>query len=187
MAIESKGNPSQSNPPTKGANPILVGVFDDRWEAQRALDDLQQAKFTRQQLGFVLRGSAIDGGDAETDAAGKKDAHGAATGAVAGGVLGGLLGAAVSLVIPGVGPVLAAGILATALGYAGAGVAIGGILGAMAGDELTDEEARYYEKHFNDGRALVIVRAPAREAEATAIIRRHGGYDMHNPPTTPRD
>jgi hypothetical protein len=161
---------------------VLVAVFDDRMEAERAVDDLEQIGFSHHDIGFALRGSDVTHGGMVTDAVGTKDERGAVTGAVTGGVVGGLLGAAAALIVPGVGPVLAAGVLATSLGYAGAGVAIGGILGAMTGAGLSEEEARYYEKQFHAGKALVTVDPRGRNAEVTAILRKHGGYDMHTCP-----
>src|SRR3954466_13061242 len=161
---------------------LIVGVFDDRMEAERAVDELEQAGFTKDDVGFALRGSDVVRGGMVTDAVGTKDDTGAATGAVTGGVVGGLLGAAAALLIPGVGPVLAGGILATSLGYAAAGVAVGGILGAMTGAGLTEEEAKYYEREFNEGRAIVTVRAGEREGMALGILRKHGAYDMQTSP-----
>jgi hypothetical protein len=158
---------------------LLVGVFDDRSEAEQAVDDLEQAGFNQDDIGFALRGSDVAQGGTVTDAVGTKDDVGAATGAVTGGVVGGLLGAAAAMLVPGVGPVVASGILATSLGYAAAGVAVGGILGAMTGAGLTEEEAQYYNREFFAGRAIVTVRSGDRDAEAAAILRRHGGYDMH--------
>jgi len=159
--------------------PLLVGVFDDRYQAERAVDELEQSGFNKDQIGFALRGSDVVSGGTLTDAVGAKDGEGAVAGAVTGGIVGGLFGAAVALAIPGVGPLLAGGILATALGYGAAGVAVGGILGAMTGAGLSEEEAQFYERQFNEGRALITIRAGAREAEAAAIIIRHGGYDIH--------
>lgn len=169
------------NPPeiTPTGTPLLVGVFNDRLEAERAVDELEQAGFSKDQIGFALRGSDAVSGGVITDAVGSKDGQGAVTGAVTGGLIGSLLGAAVALAVPGVGPVLAAGILATSLGFGAAGVAVGGLLGAMTGAGLSEDEARFYEAQFNEGRALVTVRAGAREAQAAAIIRAHGGYDKH--------
>jgi hypothetical protein len=158
---------------------LLVGVFDDRLEAERAVDELEHSGFTHDSVAFVLRGSDVVRGGTATDAVGTKDEHGMVAGAIAGGVFGGLLGAAAALVVPGVGPVLATGILATSLGYAGAGVAIGGILGAMKGAGLSESEAQFYEQQFRSGKAIVTVKAEGREAEASAILQKHGGYDMH--------
>lgn len=158
---------------------MLVGVFDDRMEAQQAVDDLEQAGFSHEEVSFLLRGSEITEGDMLTDAVGTKDEHGMVAGALTGGVVGGLLGAVAALFVPGIGPVLASGILATSLGYAGAGVAIGGILGAMTGAGLSEEEARFYAKQFHSGKAIVAVTAGERENLAAAILKKHGGYDMH--------
>lgn len=161
---------------------LLVGVFDDRMEAKRAVDELEHSGFSHHDVAFALRGDdAVEGGML-TDAVGAKDGGGAMAGAVTGGVVGGLFGAAAALIIPGIGPVLAAGILATSLGYAGAGVAIGGILGAMTGAGLSEDEAKFYEKQFHAGKALVTVFAGDRESQAAVILQRHGGYDMHSCP-----
>ncbi len=157
---------------------LLVSVFDNRNEAEKAVDELEHSGFSSDDVGFALRGKDINAGGTVTDAVGTKDGSGAAVGAVTGGVVGTLLGAAAALLIPGVGPVLAGGILATSLGYAAAGVAVGGLLGAMTGAGLTEEEAKYYEKEFNSGRAIVTVRAGVNDAGAVMILRKHGGYDM---------
>lgn len=161
---------------------VLVAVFDDRMEAERAVDELEQVGFSHHDIGFALRGSDVVRGGMVTDAVGTKDDRGALKGVVTGGVVGGLIGAAAALIIPGVGPVLAAGVLATSLGYAGAGMAIGGILGAMTGAGLSEDEARYYEKQFHAGKAIVTVDPRGREPEVTEILRKHGGYDMQTCP-----
>jgi hypothetical protein len=169
---------------TKGINmatatpTILVSVFDDRYQAEQAVDELEQAGFSADDIGFALRGSDVVSGGMATDQVGVKDDTGAAAGAVTGGVVGGLLGAAAAIMLPGVGPIIAGGILATSLGYAAAGVAVGGILGAMTGAGLSEEEARFYEREFNEGRAIVTVRSGSRDDQAAKILRRHGGYDM---------
>jgi hypothetical protein len=162
------------------AAPTLIGVFDNRSAAERAVDELLQADFNAEQVGFVIRGSDAVRGGMITDTAGAKDAKGAVTGAVTGATLGGLTAAAVTALIPGVGPVLAAGALAMFFGYAAAGAAIGGIFGAMTGLGVSEEEARYYEQVFREGKALVAVKPGTRAAEAAGILRRNGGYDLQN-------
>src|SRR4051812_40338946 len=102
---------------TTATRTLLVGVFDDRYQAEQAVDDLEQTGFAHDDIGFALRGSDVTRGGMVTDAVGTKDDTGAATGAVTGGVVGGLLGAAAAMIIPGIGPVVAGGILATSLGY----------------------------------------------------------------------
>ena len=160
-------------------SPALIGVFDDRDQAERAADELRESGFANDQIGLVLRGhDAVEGGMI-TDAQGTKDAKGAVQGAATGAVIGAGLGALVTLLIPGVGPVLAAGVLATSLGYGAAGAAVGGIFGAMKGLGISEEEAQRYETQFNAGKAIVAVKAGGRIADAAAIFRRHGGFDIH--------
>jgi len=157
----------------------LVAVFEDRYEAEKALDDLEQAGFSHDDVGFALRGSDVTRGGMISDAEGAKDRPGALTGAVTGGVVGGMIGAAAALLVPGVGPVLAGGVLASFFGGAIAGTAIGGILGAMTGLGISEEEAKFYEQEFQSGKAIVAVKCDSRCADAAEILRRHGGYDMH--------
>jgi hypothetical protein len=168
----------RGNHMTTATHALLVGVFDDRLAAEEAVSDLEEAGFTKDDIGFALRGDDVTRGGTVTDSVGAKDDTGAAAGAVTGGVVGGLLGAAAAILIPGVGPVLAAGILASSVGFGAAGVAVGGTLGAMIGAGLTEEEAKYYDKAFKSGSAIVTVHPGERDGEAAAILRRHGGYDM---------
>ena len=167
--------------------PTVVGVFEDRDAAERAVAELEQHDFKDDQIGFVIRGADAVRGGMITDATGTKDRAGALTGMATGGIVGGVLGALASLVIPGVGPVLATGILTSALGGAVAGVATGGILGAMRGLEISEEEALFYEQEFNAGKAIVAVRAGPRAAEAGQILRQYGGYDIANRRDVPID
>jgi len=163
----------------------IIGVFDDRLEAERALRDLEAAAFADEDLGFAIRGSDAVRGGMITDAQGTKDAKGAVTGAATGAAVGGLLAAAATLLIPGFGPVIAGGLLTTVRGGAAAGTAVGGILGALSGLEVSEDEAKYYEKHFSEGKALVAVKPGARANEAAAILRAHGGYDLQNTASSP--
>ena len=96
-----------------------------------------------------------------------------------------LAAAAVSLLIPGVGPIVAGGVLAASFGFAIAGTAVGGILGAMAGLGVSEEEAKFYEREFNEGRAIVAVKAENRTAQATQILLEQGGKHVHIEPRSP--
>jgi hypothetical protein len=163
----------------------LVSVFEDRAQAARALEDLERAGFKADDFGLVIRGAEDVRGGMITDAAGTKDAKGAATGAAAGAGVGAVLGAAASLLLPGIGPVVALGIFTMAAGGAVAGTAVGGILGAMAGLGISEEEARFYENEFKSGRAIVAVKAGGRVSEAAKILRARGGYDLETRPHSP--
>jgi hypothetical protein len=148
-----------------------VGVFADRTHAEYAVAELRHSGFTPDQIGFVIPGGSSKVEVPPLDP-GTKAGEGAATGAAAGVALGGLLGAALAtVVIPGVGPVIASGLLIAVLGGAAAGAAGGGILGALIGLNIPEEEARRYEREFHSGRTLVTVRADGRYDEAVAILR----------------
>ena len=160
----------------------VVGVFRDPQQAERAVEQLKHAGFRDQQIGFAYKG---DGGESGAGGRGGTDVttdtgpgSGAARGAVSGGVLGALAGAAASLLIPGIGPVLAGGILATALGGAAIGAAGGGILGGLLTTGVREDEARYYDEQFRQGRVLVTVQANGRAQEAERVLRSAGAYDF---------
>lgn len=157
----------------------IVGIFDDRLAAEEAVHTLHQAGFGEDQIGYVIRGADDVRGGMIVDAEGTKDGKGALTGAVTGGMLGGILAAAIAVLIPGVGPVVAGGVMAAFFGGAIAGTAVGGIFGALTGLGISEEEARYYEREFNSGRAIVAVRPNGRAAEAAEILTRSGGRGVH--------
>ncbi|MGY4470741.1 hypothetical protein ACVWWK_006450 [Bradyrhizobium sp. LB9.1b] len=101
-------------------------------------------------------------------------AEGAGTGAGLGAGLGGAAGLLAGLgllAIPGLGPVVAAGWLAsTALG-AVAGGATGGVVGALTQAGVSDEEAPLYAEGVRRGGTLVSARVPdAERARYDAIL-----------------
>ena len=104
---------------------------------------------------------------------GGEAAEGAAKGAVSGGLLGGLLGLLGSLLIPGVGPVVVGGVLASTLTGAGIGAATGGLLGVLVALGVPEEDARHFDSGLRSGGTLVTVDAGARTPEALAILQRH--------------
>jgi len=159
----------------------IVGVFEHREDADRAVEALRRAGVRDEDIGFAVRGE--DSRLFTDDTPGTAAGEGAATGMLTGGVLGGLVGAAASGLIPGFGPVIAAGILSTILGGAAVGAAAGGMLGALMGLGIPEDEARYYQSEFEAGRVIITVKASERWEEADRILRSHGAYDVHQGPT----
>lgn len=156
----------------------IVRVFDNQEQARQAIAELKRAGFTDSEIGVVAR-------DKETrESVGEgTDTHvgaGAAAGAAAGLGLGALWGAGILAgVVPGIGPAIAGGTLGVLLSSAATGAAAAGVAGALIGLGIPDEEARYYEEEFKQGRILVTVKAPARRDEARDILHRSGGYDLY--------
>ncbi len=157
----------------------VAGLFADRSHAQQAIADLKAAGFDEEHIGVAMRdkneqGQLVD----DSGVHGTHAGSGAATGGVVGGVLGLLVGIG-ALAIPGIGPVITAGVLAHAIGAGAAGVAIGavggGVVGALIGLGIPEHEAKHFETGFNAGGALVTVNAGPRAAEAVEIMERDGG------------
>jgi hypothetical protein len=166
----------------------IAAAFEDRVDAERAINALKDAGYSSDAIGVALRDRTAQGELVEeTGVSGSNVAGGLATGAVGGGLLGGLLGWLVgigALAIPGIGPVIAGGALATAFGVAGGtavagagiGAATGGLVGALVGMGFPEEEAQHFERGFRSGQTLVTVRTGAgRAGEAADILRAYGG------------
>jgi hypothetical protein len=165
---------------------LAVALFDDRDDAQDAINALRDAGFEASTISVVARDRDVQGTLAEDT--GTHAGEAAATGAVAGGVLGGLAGWLVgigALAIPGVGPIVAAGPLAAAIGGMAIGAAGGGIIGALTGAGIPEDEARYYDEGFRKGGILVTVRAPGRHGEAMEMMREYGGRNSSSTTATP--
>lgn len=156
----------------------VVGIFSTRTEAENAIRQLQSAGIPSRQINLLTPGSS------KKDLAGvpTTDAEQPGMGEAIGGVVGGAVGAAgglslgtaaASLLIPGVGPVLAIGIVSAAL------LAAGGIVGgALAGKALEEgmaqglpvDELYIYEDALRQGRSIVI--ALTDEGDQAELARR---------------
>lgn len=119
----------------------------------------------------------------DTEIAPEIHRHGEAS-TITGGVIGGVLGAAVALLIPGIGPVISGGLLASILGGAALGGLAGNFFGAFTQLGIPSEHARAYEHKIREGHIIITINTPdpARQQEASAILRQHGSYDVqiHN-------
>ncbi|MEH2316108.1 general stress protein [Nostoc sp.] len=163
-----------------------IGVFSHRRDAEAALTELRDAGFPLSTVSIIAKdtnGQGIAGVDVDRNVdRGNKADDGVKTGAATGGVLGGLAGLLVglgTLAIPGVGPVIAGGAVATALATTAAGGAIGaaagGIVGGLVGLGIPEDRARVYSDRFQRGDYLVIIDATEAEIhQAEAILNRRG-------------
>jgi len=161
-----------------------IGVFSHRRDAEAAIGDLRDAGISTDHISIIGKNADHNvGGVGVNDRANDNKADdGAKAGAVTGGALGGLGGLLVglgTLAIPGVGPVLVGGAVATALATAltgGAiGAAAGGIAGALVGLGIPEKNARIYNDRINKGDYLVIVDGTDAEVHRAEEIlkRRH--------------
>ena len=155
--------PNRNDIQVKDDGSTVVGLFRDQPSAERAIQRLTAVGFTEQQVGVAIRDREQQQQLAEST--GTQAAEDATKGAVGGGVVGGVIGLLAgvgALVIPGVGPIIAGGALASTLAGAGIGAAAGGLLGALVGMGVPEEDARHFEQGFQQGGILVTVQAGAR-------------------------
>src|SRR5438045_265597 len=96
---------ADANTPRTSMTPrsTLIACFEDRLEAERAVDELEQLGFKHDQIGYAIRGSDAVAGGMITDAEGTKDGRGAVAGMATGAGIGAVLGAAAAMLVPGVG------------------------------------------------------------------------------------
>jgi hypothetical protein len=165
-------------------------LFDSHAAAQSAVQELANSGFNRNEISLVANDARGEYGNYRSVGDSTSTGEGAAAGAVGGGVLGGVLGLLVgvgALAIPGIGPVLAAGPLAAALGAAGAstlvgagiGAAAGGIVGALVGAGVPEEDANFYAEGVRRGGTLVMVKSSDDMANnAYTIMQRAGAVDV---------
>jgi hypothetical protein len=132
----------------------VVGVFNERCEAERAIDDLRKADFSKDRIAVINCGPQ---GKPVINKKGETETHtvnGTIMGAVAGIGIGTLVGLAVLAgVLPVIGRALVAGTVGMVLTNAAAGAVIAVLSGAMIGRCFFTERAKYF-----GSRILVTVR-----------------------------
>ena len=153
----------------------ITRLFDSRSDAEAAVRDIEALGIPHDDISIIAKHTeAAEGRSfASRDGDGENDAvEGAGKGAAAGGAIGagaGLLAGLGLLAIPGLGPVVAAGWLAStavgALAGAAAGGAAGGILGALKDAGVDEKDAHVYAEGVRRGGALVSVRVEDDEAD----------------------
>ena len=162
----------------------VAALFAKTADGEKAIMDLKAVGIPADQIGVAMRDRNAQG--VVVEETGAHATKGAVTGAVGGGLLGGLAGFLVgigALAIPGIGPVISAGVLTTVLGTVGAtavtgaavGGAVGGVAGALVGLGIPHDEAKYFDEGFRKGGMLVTVTAANRASEVAQILQRNGG------------
>jgi len=139
----------------------LTRSYDSHETARSVVEQLEAAGVSSSDISLVGR----DGNSGETNAA-----EGAGLGAGVGGAAGLLAGLGI-MAIPGIGPVVAAGWLASTAAGAVAGAAAGGLVGSFVKEGHDREEAEYYAETVRRGGSVVSVRVePEHEATVSAIL-----------------
>ena len=162
---------------------IVSAVFDSRSEAESAVTELRSCGVSDSAISVIAQ---HDGKNTTADGSGEVEgAGGVFAGVAAGAGIGTLLGIA-ALAIPGVGPLVAAGAIAStaipgaALTGAALGAVGGGLTKLLSDHGVSDDDANYYEGRINDGGVFVSVDTSATGVasdQAQEILRRCGGHN----------
>lgn len=160
----------------------VTRLFDNYADAEQAVNELERLGVPHRDISLVANNSdsAHDHRGAHT--AGDHAADDAGKGATTGGILGGgagLLAGLGMLAIPGLGPVVAAGWLAsTAVGAAvgaAAGAATGGLVGALTHAGEREEDAHVYAEGVRRGGTLVSAKVDdSLAAQAEQVLNGRG-------------
>lgn len=163
----------------------VAGIFKTREAAERAVEHLRSTGIADESISLLAPGTTPEELDAavpttETEQPGM----GKALGGWAGGALGVAGGmhigaAAASLFVPGVGPVIAAGLIGAALlgaGGAATGIAAGGAM-EDAVEGMPHDELYVYEDALRQGKTVVIVVADEDRDEAARNILAQAGAE----------
>ncbi|HVB64533.1 MAG TPA: hypothetical protein VNE17_07365 [Nitrolancea sp.] len=148
----------------------VVGIYVDSDTARIGIEQLHAQGFTGDEISLVVRDSEAAAeipSQAAAEKAGNSTGAGVALGGVGGGILAGLIGAGL-LAIPGAGPFLAAGWIASAVGGAAVGAAAGGWIATTAALGVPEDIAEEYGRRIEQGDFLVMVLANEGEDEERA-------------------
>jgi hypothetical protein len=143
----------------------VIGLFDDISQARDVVQELVNRGIERNNISLIANNVenvpvTYDESDAVPNVG---------IGAVLGGI-GGLLVGLSAFAIPGIGPVIGAGWLASTVGGGLIGGTAGGLIGALIDESVPDYRAGYYVEGVRRGGTLVAVKAADHEVNLVENI-----------------
>ena len=167
-------------------------LYDNYDAAARAVSELERAGIPHSDISIIAnnadgwydrdRTTSRTTGKVDRDLDGVDDrAEGAAAGAGIGAAVGGVAGLLAGLgllAIPGIGPVVAAGWLASTALVAAAGGAVGGLVGALTQAGVSEEDAHVYAEGVRRGGTLVTARVPDTDRQRYEAILDRSAVDI---------
>lgn len=153
----------------------VVGVFDDRSQAEKAVNEIRKAGITDDKISIAAREEQVrEKGRGDHENGDMLRDNDMTTGATTGGTLGGLAGllaGAGALAIPGVGPIIAAGPIAAGL----SGAAAGGLAGGLVDLGIPREKGQEYEEEIKRGGLLAVVETDDNKVNDVASYMKRNG------------
>src|SRR5262245_53669110 len=143
---------------------MVMGVFRDRYDAERAFDYLHTEGYLDSEINVLMSDrtrSSFYPKDAEKHPAGSLATEGMGVGGAIGTAVGATLAAiaaiGTTLAVPltGGASLILAGPIAAALAGGGAGAVTGGLIGALVGAGMTEQNAQAYEEALRSGGVVI--------------------------------
>jgi hypothetical protein len=169
---------------------MVVGVFRDRLDAERAFDALLVRGYTESEINVLMSDTTraafyahLDDEKRHKHHAGTHATEGMGVGGAVGTAVGAALGAAAAIgtvVVLGPLGLVIAGPIAGALAGGGAGAVTGGLVGLLAGAAIPEQNARAYEEVLREG-GVVLGVVPHNSKEAGKIeelFTEHNGENV---------
>jgi hypothetical protein len=144
----------------------ITRLYDSHDDASGVVQELRRAGLPESDISVLTRDNR---------------AHTAATGAEIGAAIGGLAGLLTGLglvAIPGIGPVVAGGWLASTLAGVAAGGWAGGALGVLTHAGVTNEDAEAFAECLRNGATLVAARVPEPDKDRFESILDRSAIDV---------
>ncbi|QSJ16613.1 DUF1269 domain-containing protein [Nostoc sp. UHCC 0702] len=164
-----------------------ICIFPDRSTTESALKKLKDSGFSMDKVSVIAKYSDSSDKFPDIDVTEKEGKSGSTTGAATGaavGTLGGLLAGISALTVPGIGPIITAGTVASALGTTligtGVGAGTGGLIGALMDLGIPDEKANTYSDRISRGDCIVIVEGRDEDIHRAESILSHEGTQDWN-------
>src|SRR6476469_6282801 len=155
-------------------------LYDNYADAVTVVTELERADLNSDRKISLVANENAHGRDTTVETQRTETSNagpGAGAGAAVGGIVGLLTGLGI-MAIPGIGPLVAAGWLATTLAGAATGAVAGGLIGALTSAGVSREEAEVYEEGVRRGSTLVAVQADEADIpKIEAILDRRPSRD----------
>src|SRR5262252_1796961 len=165
----------------------VVAIFGQHTAAEQAIKELKNAKFDINKLSIIGRDYQTEDNVVGFYSTGDRMKYWGKLGAFWGGIWGLLVGAAV-LIIPGVGPVVVAGLVVTWIAAALEGALVVGGLSALGAGlyslGIPRDSILKYETSVKAGKFILIAHGTAEEVEkARGILQASGAeqVNVHSP------
>lgn len=148
-----------TRPPADNQPQLVLATFDDRTRASAAIGALQEQGIPAERISAALRQEQVEV-TPEQMAAIDQEAEATGAGVAVGGAVGGLaglLGGLALTAIPGLGPFVGLGVLASTLGGAAIGSALGERIAHLSTLGVPEQHIQRYETALEAGHIMVAV------------------------------